>query len=172
MKGHLPKMWSDHDIARLRALVEEGKRNHELAVIFNRTQDSIASRIQKERDKGWEPQRLSRGPKWSDAERETLATLWGEGKRLSQISATMGRPLSGIRMVAAALGLRRYRRRSERIEVPAWVPANLREGFIETALDEGEHAAAAWARAEKRKDDAEAKARRSPIPAAYQGFGA
>lgn len=167
-----PRQWSSHEIERLRNLVEEGKTNAELAVIFGRSQDSVASRIQKERDNGWEPQRVSRGPRWSEAEKATLAQLWAEGKTLSQISAAMGRPMSSVKQNAGFLGLRRYRRRADRFEIPAWVPADLREGFLEVAEEEGEHAAAAWARAEKHKDDAEAMARRARIPAEYQGFGA
>lgn len=37
------------------------------------------------------------------------------------------------------------------VSVPAWVPAGLRDDYLEVAKQDGEEAAAAWARREKRR---------------------
>ncbi len=55
-------------------------------------------------------------------------------------------------MTGPSLNMRRYRdQRVREVKVPSWVPESLVKEFMAVADVDGEHAAAKWARAEKKK---------------------
>jgi hypothetical protein len=93
---------------------------------------------------------------WTPEETARLVALRSEGLCNAAVAAQLGRSVGAIKVRVAKLAIpkRAWTRRQlpppPSVEVPAWVPPALRADYIEAAHQEGEEAAAAWARREKR----------------------
>lgn len=98
---------------------------------------------------------IPNGRRWSPDEDNKLVALRRLGTPNAIIAEQMGRTKKSVVARLNALGVKkplegRMRANGCIVEVPAWVPAGLRDDYKEVARLDGEHAAAAWARAEKR----------------------
>jgi hypothetical protein len=94
--------------------------------------------------------------RWTDEETARLVELRAEGLPNAVVAALMGRTLNAVkvRVAKVAIPKRAWSRVPKpepvAVEVPAWVPPELHADYLEAAHQEGEEAAAAWARREKR----------------------
>ena len=92
---------------------------------------------------------------WTQEECERIVTLRTGGASLADVAESVGRSVASVKNKLYQLGTSRRPVRPPKpvavVQVPAWVPAFLHSDYIEAAAQSGEHAAAAWARAEKRR---------------------
>lgn len=94
------------------------------------------------------------GRPWSEEDVLTLVAMRRDGSSSAEIAALLSRPEVSVRVKAHGLGLARPRRKKAQpieCEVPAWVPRRLVKDYQIIAAEDGEEAAASWARSEKAK---------------------
>jgi hypothetical protein len=93
---------------------------------------------------------------WVPADDRLLGEYRAAGLTSEKIGEKLGRTKRAIERRAEIIGLpilprgQRRARKSAPVPAPPWVPADLRHDYVELAGLEGEFAAAAWARREKR----------------------
>jgi len=94
------RLWTEEEIAQLHELVED-HRDEEIAVLLNRTVDSVAGQ---RRAQGLKIQKLKKLD-WTEAEDTQLRELL-EGRRDEEIALLMHRTTSAIRSRRKSMGFK------------------------------------------------------------------